>query len=153
MCRFIVSVLGVAMVVSASAAGPIQLGDRRQVFIDRTFLGDAKGVEIVVHPPRKSLEMTVKPEEPWERGGIGPYSSALFDGTTYHMWYHAMDSAQWDTGHTNGSICHATSQDGIRWTKPDVGLVEYAGSRSNNIVFGHGANGVILGQDGGNGVS
>ena len=138
-----------AFVAATGFAAPIEIGDRRQVFIDRTFLAEAKGVEIVVHPPRKSGEMTVKPEEAWEKGGIGPYSSALFDGTTYHMWYHAMDSAQWDTGHTNGAICYAISKDGIRWTKPDAGLVEYAGSRKNNIVFGHGANGVILGQDGG----
>lgn len=138
-----------AIVATTSLASPIEIGDHRQVFIDRTFLAEAKGVEIVVHRPRKSGEMTVKPEGPWEKGGIGPYSSALFDGKTYHMWYHAMDSTQWDTGHTNGSICYATSIDGIRWTKPEVGLVEYAGSRKNNIVFGHRANGVILGQDGG----
>ena len=142
-------VLLVAASLCAALADPIQVGDHRQLFIDRLFLEQATGIEIVVHPPRKSLEMTVKPEGAWERGGIGPYSSVLFDGTAYHMWYHAMDDTEWDTGHTNGSICYAVSKDGVQWSKPDVGLVEYSGSRSNNIVFGHGANGVILGQDGG----
>lgn len=132
-----------------AAAAPLQVGDRRQVFVDHTFLADATNVTLIVHPPRKSGEMTVQPDRPWESGGIGPYSSVLHDGTMYRMWYHAMDSFQWDTGHTNGCICYATSTDGIRWEKPDLGLVEYQGSRRNNIVFGHGAHGVILGQDGG----
>lgn len=135
--------------VATGLCGPIQIGDRRQVFIDRTFLAEANNAEIIVHPPRKSGEMAIKPEMPWERGGIGPYSSVLFDGKTYHMWYHAMDSVQWDTGHSNGCICYATSKDGIRWTRAKAGLAAYKGSRKNNIVFGHGANGIILGQDAG----
>ena len=138
-----------APLMAGAADGPIDVRDRRQLFIDRTFLGQASGVELQVHPPRKSGEMTIKPEGKWETGGIGPYSSVLHDGTTYHAWYHAMDTIQWDQGHGRGSICYARSSDGIRWEKPDVGLIEYNGSQANNIVFGHGANGVSLGQDGG----
>ena len=33
--------------------------------------------------------------------------------------------------------CLAESTDGLHWTKPDVGEVEFHGSRSNNIVPGH----------------
>lgn len=134
---------------TAAWAEPIQIGDRRQVFIDQTFIADSKNVELRVHPPRKSGEMNIKPDRPWEVGGIGPYSSVLWENGTYHAWYHAMDNIQWDTGHTNGSVCYARSKDGITWEKPDVGLVEYKGDPKNNIVFGHRANGVILGQDAG----
>ncbi len=134
---------------AAAWADPIQIGDRRQVFIDRTFIADGKGIELQVHPPRKSGEQNIKPDRPWEVGGIGPYSSVLWENGTYHAWYHAMDNIQWDTGHTNGSVCYARSKDGITWDKPDAGLIEYKGDRKNNIVFGHGANGVILGQDAG----
>ena len=149
MNRFISAISISALLASAAFAGPIQVGDRRQLFIDQTFLAEAKGVEIIVHPPRKSGEMAIKPEQPWEKGGIGPYSSVLFDGKTYHMWYHAMDSVHWDTGHTNGAICYATSVDGIRWERVKAGLIAYKGIRENNIVFGHKANGIILGQDAG----
>jgi hypothetical protein len=31
-------------------------------------------------------------------------------------------------------ICYATSRDGINWEKPNLGLVEFKGSRQNNIV-------------------
>lgn len=80
---------------------------------------------------------------------MGPYSNVLHDGQTYHFWYHVMDDVQWDRGHTNGCVCYARSSDGIHWEKPSLGLVAYAGSRSNNIVVGHGAAGLTLGQDGG----
>jgi hypothetical protein len=33
------------------------------------------------------------------------------------------------------SICYATSKDGIKWTKPNLGLVEYNGNKDNNIVW------------------
>ena len=49
----------------------------------------------------------------------------------------------------SGAICYARSLDGIHWEKPVLGLVEFAGNKENNIVFGHGAAGVQLGQDGG----
>lgn len=33
-----------------------------------------------------------------------------------------------------GKACYARSDDGLHWVKPDLGLVEYMGSRRNNIV-------------------
>ncbi|MEL7185909.1 MAG: hypothetical protein AAFN50_05665, partial [Pseudomonadota bacterium] len=32
-------------------------------------------------------------------------------------------------------ICYATSEDGIHWDKPELGLVEYDGSTANNLVW------------------
>ncbi len=36
-----------------------------------------------------------------------------------------MDTVQWDSGKENGAICYARSSDGIRWEKPELGLVAY----------------------------
>ena len=33
------------------------------------------------------------------------------------------------------AICHATSRDGLNWIKPELGLVEYDGSKANNILW------------------
>jgi len=33
-------------------------------------------------------------------------------------------------------LAYAESADGVSWVKPDVGTVEYNGSRDNNLVFG-----------------
>ncbi len=126
----------------------LDIADRRQVFCDDFFLTQSRGVRLVVHPPRKTGEFNIRADKPWERGGLGPYSGVLKAGDVYHMWYHAMDDKLWDSALEAGSICYATSRDGIQWDKPDVGLIEYEGSRKNNIVVGHGAAGLKLGQDG-----
>ncbi len=125
------------------------IGSRRQVFIDGRFLQKSQNVELVMHPAKKTGEFTIEPEHPWERGGIGPYGSVLKTGGTYQMWYHAMDTVDWDTGQGRGCVCYARSGDGIRWEKPPLGVAEYDGSRANNIVLGHGAGGVRIGQAGG----
>jgi hypothetical protein len=114
----------------ASQSGALDIGDRRQVFIDGRFLGNARDVELAVHPPTKTGERSVVPDRPWESGGIGCYVCVLYAADTYHMWYEA------------GGICYARSKDGMHWEKPDLGLAEFQGSRDNNIVLGHGANGV-----------
>ncbi len=138
----------VALPTLAAHAEPIDIGDRRQVFVNRRFLADSKDVELVVHPPVKSGEATVKPEKPWETG-IGPYSSVLHDGGMYHMFYHVMSHAQWHEAKYSGAICYARSKDGITWEKPVLGIAEFNGNKDNNIILGHGAGGVRIGQDGG----
>ncbi|HBL76694.1 MAG TPA: hypothetical protein DD458_15825 [Prolixibacteraceae bacterium] len=130
-------------------AQPLEIGNRRQVFIDEKFLAESKGVEFIVHQPQKTGEWTIKPEYAWEAGGIGPYSSVLKVDDTYHMWYHAMASVQWNIDKKSGAICYAQSKDGIHWEKPVLGLVEFDGNKENNIVLGHGAADVYIGQDGG----
>ncbi|MBN2506072.1 MAG: hypothetical protein JXQ71_05205 [Verrucomicrobia bacterium] len=124
------------------------VGDRRQLFLDHRFVREASNVQSVAHRPRKTGEHTLVADRPWERGGLGPYSCVLKHGNAYKMWYHAMNTNLWDAAPVAGAICYATSEDGITWVKPDLGLVEYEGSLHNNIVIGHGAAGLRIGQDG-----
>ena len=141
--------LALGLELATAAAEPLDIGNARQVFIDGRFMAESRNVTLEVHSPRKTGEWNIKPEHPWERGGVGPYSNLLYDGQTYHFWYHVMDMVQWHTGPTNGCICYARSRDGIHWEKPTLGLTAYHGSHSNNIVVGHGAAGLWMGQDGG----
>jgi hypothetical protein len=143
-----VSIAGEPAASADAVDKPIDVGGQRQVFIDGRFLAQAKGVDLFVHQPRKTGEMTIKPDREWELGGVGPYSSVMKVGDTYHMWYHVMDTVQWHTGEKNGSICYARSADGIHWEKLELGLIEYRGNRKNNIIIGHGAAGAEIGQDG-----
>jgi hypothetical protein len=110
----------------AAAPGPIDIGARRQLFIDRLFLAESSGVGLVVQPPRKGgavLEGT----EPWERDHIGAYLSVIEHGGMLKMWYMSF-------ANRGSRLCYATSADGIAWTRPRLGLVEFEGSRDNNIV-------------------
>ena len=65
------------------------------------------------------------------------YGTTIRIGGTFHMWY----CGSWGplTLHPNFppagcSLCYATSSDGVHWEKPDLGLVEFNGSKHNNIV-------------------
>lgn len=116
---------------ASCAPAVLDVGSRRQVFIDGRFFATSHGVELVVHPPRKTGERTLVADRPWEREGIDAYCCVLHEGGTYHLWYSA------DAG-----LCYARSRDGIRWEKPSLGLAEFEGSRDNNIVIGRGAGGV-----------
>jgi hypothetical protein len=126
--------LCVAPVVIAAPAGKssvLDVGNRRQLFIDGRFFAVATNVELVVHPPRKTGERTLVADRRWEGHGIGSYNTAMFVDGIYHLWYTA-----------GRNICYARSHDGIHWEKPNLGLTSYKGTKKNNIVLGHGANGI-----------
>lgn len=128
----------VAAATVFAAEGAREIGAQRQLFIDQRFLGAAQGVELRVHPPVKTYERTVVATEPWERGHVGCYSSVLFADGVYHMWYRA-----------GAGMCYARSKDGVTWEKPELGIVEYKGSKKNNISLGGEVDGVPVAGEGG----
>ncbi|PYV07565.1 MAG: hypothetical protein DMG07_28285 [Acidobacteria bacterium] len=56
------------------------------------------------------------------------YGTVLHIGGEYRMWYTGMDKDG------NRYVCYAVSKDGVRWDRPALGLVQYNGSTSNNLV-------------------
>lgn len=78
------------------------------------------------------------------------YGTVLFDEGKYRMWYVGMSLGlnpdmpveEWKKLEQKpglqrvmmGPICYAESEDGIRWTKPDLGQLLYKGSRHNNAL-------------------
>ncbi|MHC4084765.1 MAG: hypothetical protein ACYSU3_07675 [Planctomycetota bacterium] len=119
---------------------PLDIGDQRQVFIDGRFIREPRGVELVVHKPRKTGQIVIACERPWEER-MGQYHSVLYESNTYHMWYTVYGGADSNAVPVR-SIAYARSSDGINWKKPDLGLVEIYGTRKNNIVLGHGFGGI-----------
>ncbi len=64
------------------------------------------------------------------------YGTVLFDGRKFRMWYLGMIQRKVERGQAPGywrPMCYAESGDGIRWTKPELGLYEWNGSKRNNI--------------------
>jgi hypothetical protein len=65
------------------------------------------------------------------------YGTVIKIGDTLHMWYNAnhgpLDNHV-NIERRNCVIAYATSTDGVSWEKPELGLVEFAGSKGNNIV-------------------
>jgi hypothetical protein len=85
-----------------------------------------------VAPPPKPAAPVVVADKPWESMSNG-WGTMLIEDGRWRLWYEAWDENykdDWD-----GRLCYAESTDGKTWIKPDLGLVEYNGSRNNNIIF------------------
>jgi len=64
------------------------------------------------------------------------YGTVLKQGDTFRMWYLGMHEPEIVKGQAPGwwrPMCYAESKDGVTWTKPELGLVEFNGSTKNNI--------------------
>src|SRR5690606_9128371 len=75
--------------------------------------------------------------EPWEL--TIAYCSVHRDERTgnYELWYQAF--------HTDGNhLAYATSDDGISWKKPSLGLIEFNGNKNNNLVMPIGYGGSVI---------
>jgi hypothetical protein len=70
-----------------------------------------------------------------DANGVQFYGSIIREGGKYRLWYVANDD---DTENKVPSSkwrpAYAESTDGLHWTKPNLGLVEYHGSKDNNLV-------------------
>ena len=108
---------------------PVEIGTDRQLFVDDFWMAESTGVERRLHSPVRR-EAAISPEFPWD-SGITAYNTIVLDGGRYRMWYRTDDQ------YSSNAMLHAyaESADGIVWEKPTVGLIEYNGSKENNLVF------------------
>jgi len=87
-----------------------------------------QGIELKVHPPAVDPNPAILPDRPWEASYLSPYASFIQEDGVYRCWY--------ENGSPGASfgLAYAESADGLTWHKPDLGLVEWKGSRQNNLV-------------------
>ena len=86
------------------------------------------GLSVRLHSP-EPREVALRFDAPWE-GKESGYVTVLKDHEgRFRMYYRG-------GGETTREVaCVAFSNDGITWTKPQLGLYEHAGSKANNIVY------------------
>ena len=114
--------------LATAQTSAIDVGDRAQLFIDTRFMAASENITLHMNPPEKKGPVVVQ-DKPWESGEIGFCVSVIQYEGEYKMWYLAGSEA---TGYCQ---CFARSKDGVVWEKPDLGLVEYQGSKNNNVVI------------------
>jgi hypothetical protein len=68
--------------------------------------------------------------------GVQFYGSIVRDQGRFKLWYIAIDAEFGNPASWVRSLrpAYAESDDGIHWTRPELGLVEHGGSRKNNLV-------------------
>ena len=74
--------------------------------------------------------------KPWKY--IHGYLSMKYWNGKYRMWYEVVPPRTNGQFHPFGfsMLCYAESDNVLHWTKPKLGLVEFNGSTTNNIVYG-----------------
>src|SRR6056297_1929793 len=118
--------------VTASATEPIEIGSRLELLVDTHLIDEmSEGAELEMHHPVPQ-EISLVHDAPWEGSGTG-YHSVFRDGELYRMYYKAwqisVEDGKLNTGAHPLFTCYAESRDGIRWEKPNLGLVEFRGSK------------------------
>jgi hypothetical protein len=63
------------------------------------------------------------------------YSPFIVDSSAMGMTMEERNRRYQSPENREMGICYATSKDGISWEKPALGLIEYNGSKQNNIVW------------------
>jgi len=142
--------LSFAMVVTSSmlfAANAIDIGSRRELFVDDFLIEKLTGkAEQLLHHPQPQ-EIAITHDLPWEGSGSG-YHSVFKDGDKYRMYYKSWQLTVTAPGKVNTGehplfCCYAESDDGIHWRKPELGLHDFKGSKANNIVIPSGKMGTV----------
>ncbi|MBT3268565.1 hypothetical protein HN371_15525 [Candidatus Poribacteria bacterium] len=111
-----------------------ELGSRRELFVDDWLIDRMDGVELRLGAPTPR-EVAIVFDAPWE-GNVSAYVTVFRDVDLFRMYYRGAnyDVATETTTHAE-VVCYAESDDGVTWRKPELGLVEFDGSRANNIVW------------------
>jgi len=134
MSKYLSAFLIVVSVTCAIAAEPIDIGTRRELFVDDYLIDRMDGAGLQLHHPTPR-EVAVVHDTDWE-GNTSAYHTVFQDGALYRMYYrgsHFKRNTKRE-GHPQ-LACYAESQDGIHWVKPELGLFEFNGSKANNIVW------------------
>jgi hypothetical protein len=112
----------------------VEIGSRRELFVDELLIDRLEGEarRVLQHPVPREIALVC--DKPWEGNGLG-YVTVMQDGDLYRMYYRGADYHYGVTATHPQTYCYAESHDGIRWTRPEINLIEFAGSKQNNIVI------------------
>ena len=116
----------------AMADEALDLGSRRELFVDQFLIESMDGAALRLHEPRPA-GVAIRFDKPWEGRYCG-YVTVIQDGDLYRMYYRGLPVAGAD-GSDNEVTCYAESRDGHTFTKPSLGLHEVKGSRENNVIL------------------
>ena len=115
---------------------PILIGSRREIFVDRFLIDPVSTASLRMHEPRDE-GVVLHFDQPWE-GPYAGYVTLLNVGDRFRMYYRGIAKLGPD-GSEHERTCVAESPDGLKWTKPALGLYEFDGSKANNIVLANAA--------------
>ncbi len=119
---------------------------QKHLLLDSRVVEEVANARLVLGTPQKHpANPLIQADKPWENSMNNLYPNVIWDedAQLFKLWYKCVLAdkdviAQMDhpsTVHDVGwYLLYATSKDGIRWDKPELGIHKFAGSSANNIV-------------------
>jgi hypothetical protein len=98
-----------------------------QLFVDDWLIESMKNVRLQLHSPVRR-EVVLRFDAPWE-GPESGYVTVMQNEDRFRMYYRGGGELSREV------TCLAESQDGIHWSKPSLGIIEFNGSKENNIIW------------------
>lgn len=112
-----------------------KIGKRLEPLVDGYLVDRLSGSARLVAQRPEPRDVVLVADAPWE-GNTSAYYTIFSDGGKYRMYYRGshVDEKTSKPAHRE-LACYAESTDGLRFTKPELGLFEFNGSKANNIVW------------------
>ncbi len=130
--QFAATSAALALAGPSPGQSAIALGSRRELFADRFLIDRMNGAALALQTPRREADAILF-DKPWE-GQFSNYMTVIRDGDEFRLYYRGLPDSGPD-GSAAESTCYAVSKDGKHFTRPDLGLFEYKGSRKNNLIL------------------
>ncbi|MFP6765232.1 MAG: hypothetical protein VB858_16510 [Planctomycetaceae bacterium] len=131
----LLALLPVTPAAGESQQDAVRIGSRLELLADEFLIQTMDGdVGHQIHQPEPH-EVAIVTDKPWE-GNTCAYYTVFQDGDIYRMYYRGshFDEQTRKPAHREVT-CYAESRNGIDWTKPNLGLIDWEGSTANNIVL------------------
>ncbi|NUQ62090.1 MAG: hypothetical protein HUU20_06360 [Pirellulales bacterium] len=118
-----------------AADGPISIGTRRELFVDRFLIEKLDSVSLQLQHPQPA-GTALKFDQPWE-GQVSGYVTVIHDGDLYRMYYRGRPLTGYGDNDPRSQevTCYAESRDGITFTRPKLGLISFGGNKDNNAIL------------------
>lgn len=107
----------------------------KSLFVDNALFENLSGdIGLVRHRPAPAGTVLV-PDKPWETFGFIGYHTVIQVGATDYRMYYDTGWVIPDKTDFHRFTCLAKSNDGVNWTKPNLGVSTFMNSTNNNIVW------------------
>ena len=124
----------------------------RYLLLDDRLIEDKQNVRLAVGTVRKhAANPLMREDKPWEPRFDNLYPTIIYDQAQklYRCWYNPFimdplasktprekrDEIEYHPYDREFGVCYAVSKDGLKWTKPELNLVEFNGSKANNLLL------------------
>lgn len=134
---FRISLLAILVLLqtTTNAQQPINIGSRRELFVDHLLIDTMDDVALRLHHP----VLAPRPTSPLPKTRyLTVIEDADQQGRLYRAYWRGHDASfqgEKHTGHRGETVEYAESRDGHNWALPDLGLHKVNGDRKNNVIL------------------